>query len=96
MQKVDYDTFVEDIIHPAGFVKFADVTIHSSSSSTFDTSQGTVIIIEDEPEFKICYNIDGGVSITYNWEDFLDGNFTDPVTDGISGGNAFIGECTVE
>lgn len=96
MQKVDYDTFVEDIIHPAGFVKFADVTIHSSTSSTFDTSQGTVLIIEDEPEFKICYNIDGGVSITYNWEDFLDGNFTEPVTDGISGGTAFIGECTVE
>ena len=35
IQKVEYDTFVESIIHPAGFVKFGDLTLRSSVQSTF-------------------------------------------------------------
>ena len=33
LQTVEYDTFVEKIIHPAGFVRFSDLTIHSSMRS---------------------------------------------------------------
>lgn len=35
LQEVVYDTFVEKVIHPSGFKRFADVTIHDSSQSTF-------------------------------------------------------------
>ena len=33
IQKVEYDTFVESIIHPTGFIRFGDVTVHSSVKS---------------------------------------------------------------
>ena len=43
LQEVVYDTFVEKVIHPSGFKRFADVTIHDSSYSTFTCEEVVVV-----------------------------------------------------
>ena len=37
VQKVDYETFVNDIVHPAGFKQFSDVMLNTSVHSNFIT-----------------------------------------------------------
>ena len=39
LQQVEYETFIQDIIHPAGFIQFADVTINDSSGSPFSVRE---------------------------------------------------------
>ena len=45
IQQIVYDNFVEKIIHPTGFIRFADVTIHDSSTSPFNTDDAEIEII---------------------------------------------------
>ena len=47
LQAVEYNTFVNDIVHPAGFARFADVTIHSHVDSLYisDDSDGVFEIM---------------------------------------------------
>ena len=40
LQQMEYDTFVKEIIHPAGFIQFGDVSIHDSTQS------GSIILDE--------------------------------------------------
>ena len=40
LQQVEYQTFVNDIIHPSGFIQFADLTIHS------DVDSGSITVSE--------------------------------------------------
>ena len=51
IQQIDYETFVREIIHPSGFIQFADLTIHSSVFAS--TQPGYV---RDEEEIKIIEN----------------------------------------
>ena len=67
IQQIVYDNFVEKITHPTGFIRFADVTIHDSSISSFVTDEAEVEIIpvdpDDEPvEFECFVDGDGGFS----------------------------------
>ena len=39
IQQIVYDNFVEKITHPAGFIRFADVTVHDSSTSLFNAEE---------------------------------------------------------
>ena len=39
IQQIVYDNFVEKITHPAGFIRFADVTVHDSSTSLFNSEE---------------------------------------------------------
>ena len=49
IQQVDYETFVKEIIHPAGFIQFADLTIHSSVDSKSFTGERDLITIYIDP-----------------------------------------------
>lgn len=49
IQQVDYETFVREIIHPAGFIQFADLTIHSAVNSKTKTGEGDLVTIIIDP-----------------------------------------------
>ena len=49
IQQVDYETFVKEIIHPAGFIQFADLTIHSSVKTRTLTGERDFISIHVDP-----------------------------------------------
>ena len=43
MQQSTYDHFVENIIHPAGFIMFSDVTIRDEAAYEIDQAYETII-----------------------------------------------------
>ena len=45
IQQIVYDNFVEKITHPTGFIRFADVTVHDSSTSMFNVEEAKVDIL---------------------------------------------------
>ena len=49
IQQVDYETFVKEIIHPAGFIQFADLTIHSSVKTRTLTGERDLVTIFIDP-----------------------------------------------
>ena len=49
IQQIDYETFVKEIIHPAGFIQFADLTIHSSVKTKTLTGERDLITILIDP-----------------------------------------------
>ena len=49
IQQVDYETFVKEIIHPAGFIQFADLTIHSSVKTRTLTGERDLVTILIDP-----------------------------------------------
>ena len=49
IQQIDYETFVKEIIHPAGFIQFADLTIHSSVKVPTKTGERDLISIFTDP-----------------------------------------------
>ena len=49
IQQVDYETFVKEIIHPAGFIQFADLTIHSSVKTRTLTGENDLVTILIDP-----------------------------------------------
>ena len=55
LQQVEYKNFVYDIIHPAGFIMFSDVTVNDSISSTVNVSEVSLVGFETpvpiDPEF---------------------------------------------
>ena len=55
LQQVEFKNFVNDIIHPAGFIMFSDVTVSDSVKSTVNVSDVNVIGYEPpvpiDPEF---------------------------------------------
>ena len=51
IQQVDYGEFVREIIHPAGFIQFADLTLHDSiqyvnRNKYYSTTVGTIAPVE--------------------------------------------------
>ena len=49
IQQIDYETFVKEIIHPAGFIQFADLTIHSSVKTKTFTGERDLVTIYVDP-----------------------------------------------
>ena len=46
LQQMEYDTFVREIVHPAGFIQFGDVSIH-------DTTISGSFVIDESPFIEI-------------------------------------------
>ena len=93
IQQIVYDNFVEKITHPTGFIRFADVTIHDSSKSTFNTEEAEVtrFRIITPPEFDCFVDGDGGfadsVSNYYSNGGKADTIFFECLLDGGNSGN---------
>jgi hypothetical protein len=49
IQQIDYETFVKEIIHPAGFIQFADLTIHSSVKTRIGVGERDLITLFVDP-----------------------------------------------
>ena len=47
LQQVQYDSFIQDIIHPAGFIRFSTLTINDSIECNFTTSEPTIVLQGD-------------------------------------------------
>jgi len=50
LQQMEYDTFVREIVHPAGFIQFGDVSIH-------DSTQSGSMVIDESPFVEIPESI---------------------------------------
>ena len=50
LQQMEYDTFVREIVHPAGFIQFGDVSIH-------DSVQTGSMVINEPPYTEITQSI---------------------------------------
>ena len=59
IQSVEYDTFVESIIHPAGFIRFADLTLHDSVKSGNFILEEEITFIGSVCEPKLLLDANG-------------------------------------
>ena len=79
IQQVEYGQFVKDIIHPAGFIQFADLTIHDSVKFV-NRNKLNEVVLESDTRITRVYSV------------VQPGHYTETLVDMQRGGMAETGE----